>query len=70
MPDQYTTVEGALVGVLMGSASDWPTMSKTSQTLTDLSVPHECNVISAHRAPKRLEHYCSHAENRGIRVLI
>ena len=66
----YTTIDGALVGVLMGSVSDWPTMQKTSETLDSLGVPHECNVISAHRAPKRLDHYCSHAEERGLKVLI
>jgi 5-(carboxyamino)imidazole ribonucleotide mutase len=70
MDDNYTTVDGAVVGVLMGSASDWPTMKKTSETLTTLGIPHECNVISAHRAPRRLEHYCSTAEDRGLRVLI
>jgi 5-(carboxyamino)imidazole ribonucleotide mutase len=70
MDDRYERVEGALVGVLMGSASDWPTMQKTSQTLSELGIAHECNVISAHRAPRRLEHYCAHAEERGIRVLI
>ncbi len=70
MNDQYNTVDGALVGVLMGSASDWPTMTKTSATLTALGITHECNVISAHRAPKRLEHYCSMADQRGLKVLI
>ncbi|MHC5113187.1 MAG: 5-(carboxyamino)imidazole ribonucleotide mutase [Planctomycetota bacterium] len=70
MSDEYTTVDGALVGVLMGSASDWPTMKRTSDTLTDLEIAHECNVISAHRAPKRLESYCASAEKRGVRILI
>jgi 5-(carboxyamino)imidazole ribonucleotide mutase len=70
MSDGYTTTDGALVGVLMGSASDWPTMQKTSETLARLDVPHECNVISAHRAPKRLEAYCRSAEERNVRVLI
>ena len=70
MDDRYQTVSGALVGVLMGSASDWPTMKKTSETLTTLGITHECNVISAHRAPARLEHYCSTAESRGLKVLI
>ncbi|MDP7029310.1 MAG: 5-(carboxyamino)imidazole ribonucleotide mutase [Phycisphaerales bacterium] len=66
----YVTVEGAQVGVLMGSASDWPTIGKASATLTELGVTHECNVISAHRAPRRLESYCQTAESRGIQVLI
>lgn len=66
----FVTVDGARVGVLMGSASDWPVMEKTSNTLNTLAVPHECNVISAHRAPRRLEAYCSTAEDRGLQVLI
>ena len=66
----YVTVEGAGVGVLMGSASDWPVMEKTSATLSRLDIIHECNVISAHRAPRRLEEYCSTAEDRGLQVLI
>ncbi len=70
MAEQYTTVDGAQVGVLMGSASDWPTMGATSETLTVLGVAHECNVISAHRAPARLTAYCSSAADRGIKVLI
>lgn len=45
-------------------------MEKASKTLLDLGVAHECNVISAHRAPRRLEDYCSTAEQRGIKVLI
>jgi 5-(carboxyamino)imidazole ribonucleotide mutase len=70
MAAQYTTVEGALVGVLMGSASDWPTMKRASETLTGLGIAHECNVISAHRAPERLSDYVRSAEQRGLKVLI
>jgi 5-(carboxyamino)imidazole ribonucleotide mutase len=70
MDDRYTTVDGAVVGVLMGSASDWDTMRKCSETLTRLGVTHECNAISAHRNPDRVDHYCSTAEQRGIKVLI
>ena len=67
---EFVTVDGALVGVLMGSTSDWQTMEKRSQTLASLGITHECNVISAHRAPRRLEVYCSTAEERGLKVLI
>jgi 5-(carboxyamino)imidazole ribonucleotide mutase len=70
MAGQYTTVDGALVGVLMGSASDWPTMKSTSETLTRLGIAHECNAISAHRAPERLADYVASAEKRGVKVLI
>ncbi len=70
MAAEYTTVDGAQVGVLMGSSSDWPTMRATSETLTALDVAHECNVISAHRAPARLGDYCRSAEARGVRIFI
>jgi 5-(carboxyamino)imidazole ribonucleotide mutase len=66
----YTTVSGAKVGVLMGSASDWPTVQKCSETLTGLGIAHECNALSAHRNPDRVEHYCKTAEERGLKVLI
>ena len=70
MAAEYTTVDGAQVGVLMGSSSDWPTMRATSETLTALDVAHECNVISAHRAPARLGDYCRSAEARGVRIFV
>jgi NCAIR mutase (PurE)-related protein len=70
MAGQYTTVDGALVGVLMGSASDWPTMKSTSETLARLGIAHECNAISAHRAPERLSDYVDSAEKRGVKVFI
>lgn len=70
MTAQFTTVEGAQVGVLMGSSSDWPTMKATAETLTALGIAHECNAISAHRAPDRLAEYCDSAGTRGVKVLI
>ena len=70
MSDDYTTVDGAMVGVLMGSKSDWPTMQATSEMLGQLGIAHECNVISAHRAPARLADYCKTAQQRGLKVLI
>jgi len=70
MAVDYTTVDDAQVGVLMGSASDWPTMKGTSQVLDQLGIAHECNVISAHRAPVRLVDYIGSAEQRGVKVLI
>lgn len=70
MSDDYTTVDGAMVGVLMGSKSDWPTMQATTETLSQLGIAHECNVISAHRAPARLADYCKTAQTRGLKVLI
>src|ERR1700677_1509694 len=60
----------ARVGVIMGSQSDWATMSHTSATLTALNVPHECRIVSAHRTPDRLREYATSARDRGLRVII
>ncbi|MCC6482208.1 MAG: AIR carboxylase family protein, partial [Sphingomonadaceae bacterium] len=46
-----------IIGVIMGSRSDWETMRHTSETLSALGVPHECKVVSAHRTPQRLYDY-------------
>lgn len=70
MPADYTTRDDAQVGVLMGSATDWPTMKGASEVLDRMGIAHECNVISAHRAPGRLADYCRSAEQRGLKVLI
>jgi len=59
-----------LVGILMGSKSDWETMRHTAEMLTRLGVPFEARVLSAHRAPDLLFEYASGAEGRGIKVLI
>lgn len=59
-----------LVGILMGSQSDWETMAHTSETLDKLGIAHEVSVISAHRAPHRLTEYCESARDRGLQVLI
>src|SRR5438477_7601323 len=59
-----------LVGVIMGSASDWETMTHAAQTLESLGVPHEVRVVSAHRTPDLLFEYASTAEARGLEVLI
>ena len=59
-----------LVGVIMGSRSDWPTMMGASDTLRALGVPHEVRVISAHRTPDLLFSYCEEAEGRGLQVII
>src|SRR5437773_9135849 len=58
------------VGIIMGSKSDWETMSHASETLNKLGVPHEVRVISAHRAPDLLFDYASTAEQRGLQVII
>jgi 5-(carboxyamino)imidazole ribonucleotide mutase len=61
---------GVLVGVLMGSRSDWETMRHTIQTLKALGVPHEVRVLSAHRAPDAVSDYAATAEARGLQVII
>ena len=60
----------ARVGVIMGSKSDWETMRHCSDTLTELGVPHECVVVSAHRTPDWLMEYAGNAEARGLQVLV
>jgi 5-(carboxyamino)imidazole ribonucleotide mutase len=62
--------EGAVVGILMGSQSDWDTMRNAFDTLKKLGVPCEANVISAHRHPDRLADYVKGAKGRGLKVLI
>jgi len=59
-----------LVGVIMGSSSDWETLEPASKTLSELGVPHETKVVSAHRTPDLLFEYASGAEARGIEVII
>jgi len=59
-----------LVGVIMGSQSDWETMQHASAMLALLDVPHECRVVSAHRTPDLLFEYAASAHGRGLRVII
>jgi 5-(carboxyamino)imidazole ribonucleotide mutase len=63
-------VAEALVGIIMGSKSDWDTMQHAAQILDALGVPHETKVVSAHRTPDLLFEYAGSAESRGIRVII
>ena len=60
----------ALVGIIMGSQSDWSTMALAAETLAKLGVPHEVRIISAHRTPDRLREYAVSARDRGLRVII
>lgn len=59
-----------LVGILMGSKSDWETMRAALQTLEELGIPAEAHVASAHRTPEKVVDYCRGAEARGLRVII
>ncbi len=60
----------ALVGIVMGSGSDWPELGHASETLLALGIPHERFVISAHRTPDRCADYAQSAKKRGIRAII
>ena len=59
-----------LVGIIMGSQSDWDTMQHAAAHLTELNIPHEVQVISAHRTPDLLFEYASTAVSRGLEVII
>ncbi len=59
-----------LVGVIMGSQSDWDTMRYAAETLAKLAIPHETRVVSAHRTPDLLFEYAGAAEGRGLKVII
>lgn len=59
-----------VVGIIMGSQSDWTVMRHAAETLKELGVPHEARVASAHRTPKRVEEYCITARDRGLKVII
>jgi 5-(carboxyamino)imidazole ribonucleotide mutase len=58
------------VGIIMGSISDWPTMKHAADVLTELKIPHEAKVVSAHRTPDRLYDYAKNAKGRGLKVII
>jgi 5-(carboxyamino)imidazole ribonucleotide mutase len=59
-----------LVGVIMGSRSDWETMRHAAEALAALGIPHETRVVSAHRTPERLHAYAAEARGRGLKVII
>lgn len=65
-----TNSSSPLVGVIMGSKSDWETMRHASETLERLGIAHEVEVVSAHRTPDKLFQYAQQAEGRGIEVII
>lgn len=59
-----------LVGVIMGSKSDWETMKHTADILSQFGIPHECEIVSAHRTPEWMAEYAKTAEERGLEVII
>jgi len=60
----------AVVGIIMGSQSDWPTLKKAAEILDELQVPFETRIVSAHRTPERLYEYAKSAKGRGLKVII
>ncbi|WP_233517542.1 5-(carboxyamino)imidazole ribonucleotide mutase [Geodermatophilus marinus] len=62
--------DGPLVGIVMGSDSDWPVMEPAAAALAEFGVPHEVHVVSAHRTPRRMLDYAEAAAGRGLRVVI
>lgn len=65
-----TSSPAPLVGVIMGSKSDWDTLGEAARVLTEFGVPHEVRIVSAHRTPDLLSEYAAAAESRGLRLLI
>jgi 5-(carboxyamino)imidazole ribonucleotide mutase len=59
-----------VVGIVMGSRSDWSTMKEAAEILSSLGVPHECRVVSAHRTPDLMAEYAKSAESRGLLAII
>ena len=66
----YNAAVTPLVGIIMGSTSDWETLKSTAEMLNRLGVPHEVRVVSAHRTPDLLFQYASTARERGLQVII
>jgi 5-(carboxyamino)imidazole ribonucleotide mutase len=65
-----TPSKSPVVGIIMGSRSDWPTLQKAAEILGELGVPYETRVVSAHRTPDRLVSYAKSARERGLRIII
>ena len=64
------TAKNAVVGIIMGSRSDWPTMKCAAEVLTELGIAFESRIVSAHRTPDRLYEYARSAKSRGLKVII
>ncbi len=69
-PEAATPAPSPLVGVVMGSDSDWPVMKAAAEALAEFGVPYEADVVSAHRMPRDMIEYGSSADRRGLRVII
>lgn len=62
--------EQPLIGIIMGSKSDWETMQNAAEVLAEFGIPHECRIVSAHRTPELMRDYAQAAEQRGLEVII
>jgi 5-(carboxyamino)imidazole ribonucleotide mutase len=60
----------AVIGIIMGSQSDWPTLKRAAEILDELQIPYETRIVSAHRTPDRLYEYAKTARDRGLKVII
>ena len=67
---QQVNEDAPVIGIIMGSRSDWETMRHTAETLGALGIAHETRVVSAHRTPKRLYEYAHSARTRGLKLII
>ena len=70
MTEETPTKSSVLVGVIMGSQSDWETMQEACKILCDFEIPYEAKVVSAHRTPHFMLEYASKAQSRGLHVII
>lgn len=70
MPAENSNQNKPLVGVIMGSQSDWPTMQNAVEVLQQLEIPYETQVVSAHRTPDLMFDYANNAEQKGLQVII
>ncbi len=66
----HSSNEAPVVGIIMGSTSDWPTLSRAAEVLRDFGIPFEAKVVSAHRTPELLFSYAKNARERGLKCLI
>lgn len=60
----------AVVGIIMGSKSDWPTMEQVAKLLDDFGIPYETEVVSAHRTPDKMTKYAENAAAKGLRIIV
>lgn len=70
MTEPQNDADGPIVGIVMGSKSDWPTMKLAADILSELQISYEAHVVSAHRTPEWMVDYAKTAESRGLKVII